>query len=96
MNGISKDNLVLRSIFLMAKKGFTKFTFLRFRIIGWGLSSSIENCRLAGSKSAPGMVARANSSAENSTLTSSLRLRSSLSLSILALLLSTYKNPFSP
>ena len=71
-------------------------TFLRFRMIGCGLSSSNENCLRAGSKSAPGMVANANSSAENSTLISSLSLRSSLSLSILALLLSTYKNSFSP
>ena len=72
------------------------FTLSRFLIIGCGLSSSVENCRCVGSKPAPGIVANANSSAENLTMTSGLRLRSSFSLSILARLLSTYKNSFPP
>jgi hypothetical protein len=72
------------------------FTFFLFLIIGCGLSSSIENCLSVGSKSAPGTVANANSSAENSIRASSLCLRSSRSLSNLALLLSAYKKLFSP
>ena len=72
-------------------------TFFLFLMMGCGLSSSAEKCRLFGSKSAPGMVARARSSAANSMGISILRfLASARSRSILARLLSAYRKPFSP